>query len=224
MPTTTRNGLKAQKAARAAAEAKRASNSVRHDPASGVAGGGVDDAVGDVSRGAASPTAATGVGAPIGSPEYLAGFPSLGSPDKVAAAATTDAAVGGRGAHAPARPGRSDKSVKALSKGAKAAKSVPGDVNGSDAVDSNSSAVVVSLVGASGPVGPPEAANVKLSRRVDGCGDRIETFQLERALAASAVEGKDAGAAPVRDADESASPPQLLQLKLFACIALRIGL
>ena len=53
MPANTRHGLKAQKAARAAAEAKRASNSVRHDPASGVAVGGVDGAAGDVSRGAA---------------------------------------------------------------------------------------------------------------------------------------------------------------------------
>ena len=144
MPANTRQGLKAQKAARAAAVAKRAPNSVRYDPATGVAVSGVDDAVGDVSRGAASPTTATGVGAPIGSPEYLAGFPSLGSPDKVAAAATADATVGGRVAHVPARSGRSDKSVKALSKGAKAAKSVPGDVNGSDAVDSDSSTAVVS--------------------------------------------------------------------------------
>ena len=68
MPTTTRLGHKAQRAARTAAEATRAPISVRREPVNRVADDDVADAVGGVDRGAASPAAAKGVGAPPGSP------------------------------------------------------------------------------------------------------------------------------------------------------------
>ena len=144
MPTTTRLGHKAQRAARTAAEAVRAPNSVRREPVNRVADDGVADADGGVGRDVASPVAATGVGAPLGSPEYLAGFPSLGSHDKAAAVPTTGAAADGRAELGPADPAASGKSVNRPPKGAKVAKSVTKDVIGSDAVDSDSSTVVVS--------------------------------------------------------------------------------
>ena len=139
----TRSGPTAQRAARAAVQAKRPTAAVR-SPAGGVdVGGSADGALADVTEPDAATVAPADDGA-VGSPGYLADFPALGSPPGATAGPGSPAVADDRVASVPAPPARVAKSRGAGAKAAKAAKSVSGNGREGKYACSEASTVVVS--------------------------------------------------------------------------------
>ena len=196
MRQSTRSGPTAQRAARAAAVAKRTPVASPPPAATATVAGGNANAPGGAGKAAATSVAPGGVPALLGSPEYLAGFPELGSPAAAAADATAPAGARGRTAPAKAAKGRSAKAGHDVHTPAKATKSGSGDGYGLAEADSTASTVVVSPAGGPGPGVDPGAAPASKARR----GDELEASQLRRTVAVTA----DAEPTPALASDKSA--------------------